>query len=397
MTGSALPPYVEPRPAPPILSPADKRLGFRTLAVRSAMRAKNINFPMPNYEDTIAKGLRFLNSQQDPDGGWAITVMPKTLPGAQTGDYQWGRAGVTGLALLAYLGQGNTWVKGRDINVNPYADNVAMGFKFLFSQQDPATGRIGGGEGERTHFMYNHGMATLALAEAAALTGDEEVRNRAALAVGYIVKTQTRNGGWNYFGHPDSDDVSVSVWQVQALAAAREAGIAVPAETFARAQSMFTKATVGERVMYRLQNDDNIYTPSLCGMGLMIRQLCGESNASPDLQAVANKLAQYKFKFDPNWSFARGWSPVSRDVLARAKVDPYELYFCTYGLYFMGGANWATWQQNMLRFVSDMQEIDGSFRCNDVNTLKAGTSYATALCLLTLECPYRIEHSVPKE
>ncbi|MHC4916247.1 MAG: zinc ribbon domain-containing protein, partial [Planctomycetota bacterium] len=52
----------------------------------------------------VAKGLAYLASRQGGDGGWYIS----REGGSKLND--WGRAGITGLALLSFLGDGHTWV-----------------------------------------------------------------------------------------------------------------------------------------------------------------------------------------------------------------------------------------------------------------------------------------------
>ncbi len=179
-------------------------------------------------------------------------------------------------------------------------------------------------------------MATLAMSEAAALSGDSELRDRVRRAVDYIVKTQTPNGGWNYYGNKEIDDIPVTAWQIQALAAARSAGISVPDEVFLHAQLMMQKATVGDRVMFRLQQDDKVYTPGLAGMALMTRQLCGERPENSGLRPIATKLATFLPVVKLGW--AHGWEPTAKDAPERSKFDPYMLYFATYGMFFAGGS-----------------------------------------------------------
>ena len=146
------------------------------------------------------------------------------------------------------------------------------------------------------------------------------------------------------------------------------------------------------RVAYRLPNDDGIYTPSLAGMGLMIRQLLGESAALPDLKLLSAKVSEAapKVKF-PDWT--RGWKPTSKDALARSTFDPYMLYYCTYGLFFSGGAEWTAWNDNVCKGIMQMQDYDGGWHPNDVNAFKGGTYYSTALCILALQAHHRIHHS----
>ncbi len=71
--------------------------------------------------------------------------------------------------------------------------------------------------------MYAQGIATLALCEAYAMTGDDTLRPFAQKAVDFIVYAQNPNtGGWRYFpGQPG--DTTVLGWQLMALRSARMA------------------------------------------------------------------------------------------------------------------------------------------------------------------------------
>lgn len=384
-------PFVEPRPLPPVPQSVVRVLGHRREPIRSALRNAN-GGKEAEYDKAIRNGLAFLGKYQETDGGWPVAIFPRNWPQAESVDFKWGRVGVSSLALLAFFGDGHTWLPDDAGRNDQYFDVTRKAVKFLLAAQDPTTGRFGAGEGERVHFMYNHGMATLALAEATALSGDPELKAHLEKAIAYIVKTQTSNGGWNYYGHQDSDDISVSVWQVQALAAAREAGLAVPDESLTRALSLFRSATKGDRVLYRLEHDDNIFTPSLNGMALMLRQLLGEDPANPELKALAARIATTVPKTKPEWG--RDWTPASKEAVDRAKFDPYMLYYCTYGLFFLGGTDWEEWNKAASKALFNMQANDGSFRANDINSLKGGTYYATALCVLTLQVQHRIVHAV---
>ena len=72
------------------------------------------------------------------------------------GSYDWCTPGVTGLCLLAFLGSGHTLDDGK------YSDVVQRAVGYLRAIQDP-DGCYGARDG---HYMYNHAIATLAMAEA---------------------------------------------------------------------------------------------------------------------------------------------------------------------------------------------------------------------------------------
>ena len=76
--------------------------------------------------------------------------------------------------------------------------------------------------------MYGHGFATLFLAEVYGMTLDVMVREKLAKAVQLIVTSQNDEGGWRYEPTSEDADLSVTICQVMALRAARNAGIYVP-------------------------------------------------------------------------------------------------------------------------------------------------------------------------
>jgi hypothetical protein len=80
--------------------------------------------------------------------------------------------------------------------------------------------------------MYGHGFGTLFLAEVygmaptRALRG--ELRGKLDRAVRLIIQSQNFEGGWRYRPERHDADISVTICQIMALRAARNAGIAVP-------------------------------------------------------------------------------------------------------------------------------------------------------------------------
>src|SRR5207253_2681192 len=92
-------------------------------------------------------------------------------------------------------------------------------------------GPQGGGHGP----MYSHGFGTLFLAEVYGMAHDkkqrERLHNTLKLAVELIVRHQNNKGGWRYKLGDGEADISVTICQIMALRAARNAGFAVPKET----------------------------------------------------------------------------------------------------------------------------------------------------------------------
>ena len=131
-------------------------------------------------ERMYVRGLQFLAQGQTTSGGFK--------------DSPYGTSpGVVGFAVIAYLAHGD------DPNHGPYSGNIKRGLNFIISKQNKTTGYIG-------TTMYNHGFATLALAEAYGAVEDERLGPALEKAISLIVSSQKNNprGGWRY--SPDSTD-----------------------------------------------------------------------------------------------------------------------------------------------------------------------------------------------
>jgi len=390
-------PFADPRTDPQLSVVKTTAFGYRFSPIKERIRsaskgdlaAERVKSP----QVAIADGLKFLSSHQLPDGSWSGGVIPREWDQLRTKEHAWGVTGVCALATLAFLGEGEIWVKDpRSNRVSLYAEKVRKALRFIAQKQDDQ-GRFGYGEGETVHFMYSQGMATLAMCEAAGLSGDEQLREIAQRGLDYLVKTQTPEGGWNYRGDPAGDsDTSVSAWAVQALLAGKEAGLKVPDEALSKSVEMYKNATAPDgRVMYSLKSDDKVERPSLIGVALMLRQMQGEDSRSQVIRKLVDKLREQIPQSKPNWG--RDWRPNApkNDDEARAMYDPYKIYFCTYGMYFAGGKDWENWNEAMKKAVCEMQSVDGSWKCNDVWSNCGGTFYSTALSILTLQVYYRMQ------
>ena len=79
--------------------------------------------------------------------------------------------------------------------------------------------------------MYNHGIATIALAELYGQTRDPKLKHKLDLAIKLIVNCQNQQGGWRYRPAIVDGDISVTVLQLVAARAALNSGIEVPQST----------------------------------------------------------------------------------------------------------------------------------------------------------------------
>jgi hypothetical protein len=237
----------------------------------------------------VANALDWLADHQHPSGYWdcdgfgSLTGVGTHGPGGAAHD-----PGVTGLALLAFLGAEQTHRSG------PYRDTVRRGLAWLRSIQDRE-----GCFGPRTRktFVYNHALATQAMAEAYGLTGTPPFGKSAQAGVRFIEKCRNPYLAWRYGVRPQDNDTSVTAWMVAALWSAKSAGLDVPEDAFEGAASWIEKVTepeygrVGyasrgtgptrpERLLDRFPSDKS---ESLTAAGIVVRIWCGEDPAKSEM------------------------------------------------------------------------------------------------------------------
>jgi hypothetical protein len=167
-------------------------------------------------EQAIDRGLRYLAGQQSFNGGYGTNAYRNNVA-------------VTSLAGLAFMAGGHQPGRGAYGRVVNDALKCVLGYE----DRGPVTpGFLHNPQGTPHGPMYGHGFGTLFLAEVCGMVPDprfrDEVRSTLKRAVQLILDGQNRNGGWRYFPKSQDADISVTICQIMALRAARNAGIAVP-------------------------------------------------------------------------------------------------------------------------------------------------------------------------
>ncbi len=168
----------------------------------------------PAQSAAVEKGLAWLAAHQAPEGRFG-----------DGGGYG-ATSGITALAALAFMSAGNLPGRGK------YGDNVRKALDYILDSSQES-GLLSADDSHGV--MYSHGFATLFLGEIYGMTGDEEVKEKLQKAVRLIQQAQNKEGGWRYTPLPIDADISVTICQVMALRAARDAGIKVEKETIDRA------------------------------------------------------------------------------------------------------------------------------------------------------------------
>jgi hypothetical protein len=276
---------------------------------------------------------------------------------------------LTGLSLLAYLGAGYTHLDGK------YATVVGKGLEFLLRSQKP-DGDLRGSS--LAVGMYCHSMATLALCEALALTGDSRLRAPVEKAVGFLVRSRAVDGlAWRYAPGAPSGDTSILGWAVMALKSARTVGIPIPPDTQAGVLGWLKKVSKGRHgglSIYNLEESGIKVTPTMTAEGWACRQFLEVGGPGPASEEAAAYLIESRSD--------------------RGEYNIYYLYYGTLAMYQHGGDAWSTWNARVRDDVVARQRgkghMAGSWDPDDSPYgVKGGRIYGTALATLTLEVYYR--------
>jgi len=311
-------------------------------------------------EAAVARGLRWMAQQQQPDGRWR-------LDGGTRSD----SAG-TSLALLPYLGAGQTHLAGR------YKDEVSKGLRWLVGQQKEDGDLRAGSSGNSG--MYAHGQGAIVLCEAFLMTGDEELRIPAQKAIDFIVEAQNRDGGWRYkpnkecrSAHDRQSDTSVVGWQLMALQSARAANLTVPEESFELASHFLDSVQRRDGALYSYQPNQGV-KHTMTAEGLLCRIYLGWTKEDPALMDGAQYL-------------------IDNHMPSRYDKNMYYWYYATQTLHHIGGPLWNKWNLKMRDVLVDTQEkggrYAGSWKPEGGHASAGGRLYMTALATCTLEVYYR--------
>jgi hypothetical protein len=173
----------------------------------------------PAAQEAIDRGLAYLEREQHADGSFGTNAHR-------------GNVAITALCGLAFMAAGHQPGRGR------YGRVVNRTLQFVLDQEQqnyqglPAPGFLYNRSAILHGPMYGHGFGTLFLAECSGMVNNREMRERLrgtlSRAVQLIIRTQNFEGGWRYRPQPHDADISVTICQIMALRAARNAGFAVP-------------------------------------------------------------------------------------------------------------------------------------------------------------------------
>jgi hypothetical protein len=332
-------------------------------------------------ENAVGAALRWLAAHQDDDGKWDADGFTRHCPAGRVcgGASPRGRegiydVGISGLALLCFLGHGNTHQAGEHREV------VGRALAWLLSRQDRRSGAF---EEDRPVAMYNQAIATLALAEVYAMSDDAKLRPPLVRAVNCICQAQQKSGGWDYTAmKTDRNDTSVTGWQVMALKSAKSAGVHIPWRTTHGILRHFERVTDEQGYVGYTNGRVSRANIALAAVGMLSNRYLGRKGDDPLLVRQQRILLANL----PRWPLLR--SRRGRDH------SMYYWYYGTLAMYQQGGRAWDTWNEAIRDMLVTEQchegHAAGSWDPDGFWARQyAGRVYSTALMTLTLEIYYR--------
>lgn len=319
-------------------------------------------------EDAVTRGLRWLQAHQRADGSWCFDLTQCACEGRCTeSGTEVSTTGATGLALLAFLGHGETHQEG------DYQETVKRGLYYLTSQMLTTSH---GGDLRGAGNMYSHGIASIALCEAYAMTRDKELEAFSQKAIDFILSAQSGGGGWRYLpGMPG--DTTVSGWQVMALKSGQMAYLRVPFDAVVSANRFLdsVQSDRGARYSYLPHQTREGKELTTTAVGLLCRMYLGWPKEHPALR--------------------KGVELLTRDgpsMLGRSS-NMYYNYYATQIMHQYGGEPWELWNSKMRDYLVRTQATEGhesgSWYFDGGQAHAGGRLYVTAVAVMTLEVYYR--------
>jgi hypothetical protein len=344
----------------------------------------------------VEAGLDWLQRHQVPyEGYWDCDAFPrqckgKACEGTGLSIYD---PGVTGLALLAFLGAGYNHKEG------PYKKTVGDALRWLRKIQD-VEGCFG--SRQEPHFVYGHAICTLALAEAYRQTESQVLKPTVEKGLEFIYRCQnphpdgTRFLAWRYGVRSGQNDASVTGWIMLAMRHAFVAGLPGNGPSVAGACEFLDSMTdpVTGRVGYverglspvRQPGRETRWPPgkseSLTAVGVLERiHALARRGRDPLKDPLVLKGAALLAAKPPVWNETDG------------SIDQYYWFWGTLAMHRVGGDSWKTWNGALKKAVLPHQRQDGDAQGSwdpvDPWGEDGGRVYSTALLTWTLEVYYR--------
>jgi hypothetical protein len=310
-------------------------------------------------EAAIVKGLKWLQTSQDPEGSWGgkdkdVTGQPKPND----------KNAMTAMALLCYLGH-------CELQDSPdYGPTVQKAIKFITSTTpEPKIDQRG---------SYSHPIRTYALCEAYTMTKIKRLEEFAKRATIHIIKGQNENGGWAYSygkGPAAHTDLSVTGWNIQALKAAAYTGIEISGLDEAMDKAIeYVKKCQDSKGAFGYKMGSNGKS-SLTGTGILSLQIWKNAKSEEAKKGLEWIIQNEAVKEDWSAINVYGWY--------------YHAQACFQATGVSGGSKfWKAWNKNFQKTVCSNQAEDGHWK-HGAHFHGDTEIYRTTMAILMLEVYYR--------
>ena len=310
--------------------------------------------------DSIHAGLAWLAIHQRDDGSFcdAATVERCTaLKHSPSCLGNWPNTGDafavanTSLVLIAFLDFRDQDPLGW---FDPY---LGRSLQWLAKQQKPDGSFPGAGQ------HYTTAMAIMALSQAAASTGAEDLREASRKGVAYLTSVIGPLGGFRY-GRNDPGDLSVTGWAAQAVEMARTAGVDIPLKLSAGLETFLKYVSLGDkRFSYVYRGGEKV---SLAPVGMLLGHIVGQDK-------------------DP--ALLKQWKDYLTGLKVEQRPDLYTLYYGVRVSILLNGTldgPWRTWVFDLAKRQVHGNSASGAFP-GDLWRWSGGVTTQTAVGILTLE------------
>jgi hypothetical protein len=346
-------------------------LNSRSLASKSEMLEKFGGTAAS--EKSVALALNWFAAHQvritGPKAGvWSFNHNIATRkPSTGQGEFADSTNAATALALLPFLGAGQTHLEGK------YKETVKLGLAALIRSMELKVedGLPCGSWHERRGNMYSHGLATIAICEAYAMTRDPDLLQPAQLSLNYILACQDpRGGGWRY-GKQQAGDTSVVGWCLMGLKSGRMGNLSVPPASFVKANNFLDLVSTDNGAFYGYTGPVPDRNATMTSVGLLCRMYLGWPKDHPGMQEGIKFLSAT----GPNLE------------------NLYYTYYATQIMRHHGGEAWEQWNKKLRDSLIAQQVTEGtdagSWEPKGPHSREGGRLYQTALATMILEVYYR--------
>ena len=312
-------------------------------------------------ERAIEAGLAYLKSQQGRDGAFG------------TGHYQRGNVAITALAGLAMMSGGHQPGRGA------YGKVVSDALQFVMNQEVGNSGYLHNPFATPHGPMYGHGFGTLFLAEVYGMVHEDrqrrELKEKLKRAIDLILNSQNVEGGWRY--HPTSKDadLSVTICQIMALRAARNAGFAVPKSKVTACVEYVKRCQdrMGGWFRYQAQGGGG-------GFGRGFDQQHFARTAAGVVALYSAGIYKGE-EVDLGLRYLQSCKPTGRSAFQNTMHYFYGHYYAAQAMWTAGGDYWTEWYPAIREELLNRKRPDGSW------TDAICSHYGTAMACIILQIP----------